>query len=391
MKIMWMGVPSEHNTSYGVQTGLYTRMLRDMGHDVTIAGVLIGSRCYDNADGILTLPAGPRSCMGGDFIQQHFERIKPDFILSMFDTFVVSEETMKPLPWVAWQVIDSYPVNPIIRKFLDIPKMNLAMSKFGQKTMEDVGVKSHYIPCCFDIKQYFPEDRAACRQQLAKTWKVELNDETFLVVMNAANMSKPCRKNFSSAFAGFAEFRKSHPNSLLYCHTEVSGTLQNGENVIATARACGLTPESVLFPDQYDYIYNRLPSEYLRTVYSAADLYLCSSFGEGFGIPIVEAQACGCPVAVTNWTASSEVVTKDAQLLEGPLWAFLAGTFWKLVPPENVARCMCFQAKTPSSPTEKALRSEEMQRRYGLAAVQTECVEPMLQAVEKEMGTWRKE
>jgi glycosyltransferase involved in cell wall biosynthesis len=42
-------------------------------------------------------------------------------------------------------------------------------------------------------------------------------------------------------------------------------------------------------------------------MYSAMDVLLNPSYGEGFGVPIVEAQACGTPVIVTDWTAMSEL------------------------------------------------------------------------------------
>jgi len=37
-------------------------------------------------------------------------------------------------------------------------------------------------------------------------------------------------------------------------------------------------------------------------------VHLLVSMGEGFGIPIIEAQACGCPVIVGGWTAMPELV-----------------------------------------------------------------------------------
>src|ERR1700730_11207621 len=41
-------------------------------------------------------------------------------------------------------------------------------------------------------------------------------------------------------------------------------------------------------------------NEDLRALYSTATMMLFPSFQEGFGWPIVEAQACGCPVATSN-------------------------------------------------------------------------------------------
>ena len=43
-------------------------------------------------------------------------------------------------------------------------------------------------------------------------------------------------------------------------------------------------------------------------MYNAADVYLGATMSEGFGIPIVEAQACGTPVVVTDFSAMPELV-----------------------------------------------------------------------------------
>lgn len=47
--------------------------------------------------------------------------------------------------------------------------------------------------------------------------------------------------------------------------------------------------------------------EDLRALYSRASLLLFPSLAEGFGWPIIEAQACGCPVATSNRRPMTEV------------------------------------------------------------------------------------
>ena len=45
----------------------------------------------------------------------------------------------------------------------------------------------------------------------------------------------------------------------------------------------------------------------MRMYYSAIDVLNAVSSGEGFGIPTLEAQACGTPVIVGDWCASAEL------------------------------------------------------------------------------------
>jgi glycosyltransferase involved in cell wall biosynthesis len=52
--------------------------------------------------------------------------------------------------------------------------------------------------------------------------------------------------------------------------------------------------------------------EDLLHLYNAAELFVYPSFYEGFGLPIIEAQACGCAVACSNTTAMPEVADSAA-------------------------------------------------------------------------------
>ena len=72
-----------------------------------------------------------------------------------------------------------------------------------------------------------------------------------------------------------------------------------------------------------------VPDEDLAALYSGAELFVFPSFWEGFGLPPLEAMACGCPVLSSNASCMPEVLG-DACLYfdpnrEGELGARLAG------------------------------------------------------------------
>ncbi len=65
------------------------------------------------------------------------------------------------------------------------------------------------------------------------------------------------------------------------------------------------------------YFTGYVPDEDLPALYSAADLFVFPSLYEGFGLPVLEAMACGVPVVCSN-TSSLPEVAGDAALLADP-------------------------------------------------------------------------
>jgi glycosyltransferase involved in cell wall biosynthesis len=66
---------------------------------------------------------------------------------------------------------------------------------------------------------------------------------------------------------------------------------------------------------QIDWVGN-VPSESLPQVYAEADLLLYPSRWEGFGLPVLEAFACGVPVVTSKTTSLPEVAGKAALLVD---------------------------------------------------------------------------
>jgi glycosyltransferase involved in cell wall biosynthesis len=79
----------------------------------------------------------------------------------------------------------------------------------------------------------------------------------------------------------------------------------------ALARELGLV-ENVHFA-------GAVPDEDLPLFYSGSELYILPSLHEGFGIPCLEAMACGVPVIVTRAGALPEIVGDAALVVDSPL------------------------------------------------------------------------
>jgi glycosyltransferase involved in cell wall biosynthesis len=147
--------------------------------------------------------------------------------------------------------------------------------------------------------------------------------------MNAANKSGGLihRKAFGENLMAFSIFAKRHPEAILYIHADPVSA--HGWNLMQLGTLLGIPADNMAFVDPVSYRFG-ISQEDLAGIYSSMDVLLATSYGEGFGVPTVEAQACGVPVIVSDFAASSELVG-DGWLVGGqPLYDNSQGAFFNI-------------------------------------------------------------
>jgi len=129
-----------------------------------------------------------------------------------------------------------------------------------------------------------------------KPYNVKLLDKPYILYVG----SERPRKNLDRLFEAFAKLKKEFPE-LKLVKAGVSGRSEKyRENTMRKLASLGIT-EDVIFID-------RVSELELAYYYSSAQLLAYPSLYEGFGLPPLEAMACGCPVVTSNTSSLPEVV-----------------------------------------------------------------------------------
>lgn len=290
------------HTGYGVQVKHLITMFRALGHDaVVIAYYGIEGGIHVLEDGTKLYPKG-YDPYGNDIADAHRQHAGADILMSLTDAWVLDPQAMGTR-WVPLFPVDHEPIPPAVINAVSQSFYPIVYSKFAADECRKAGLDAAYVPHAVDCSIYKPGDRAAARKAIG------MPEDTFVVGMVAMNKGFPSRKCFPQLLEGFALFkRRTGADAVLYLHTQAGtqGEL-GGINLPAEIDDLGLTlGEDVLFCAPYANLIG-FPDEYMVNAYNSMDVLLAATIGEGFGVPILEAQACDIPVIVGDWTAMPEL------------------------------------------------------------------------------------
>jgi glycosyltransferase involved in cell wall biosynthesis len=306
------------STGYGVQTRYLADRLAAAGHEVAVSCTYghqgpISTWKSPSGHDVRLYPAG-YEVNSNDVIHAHAEHWfdgdpQSGWIIPLLDVWALVNPRLAEWQVAAWAPVDHLPVPPDVVKFFHRTGATpIAMSRFGEEMFIQAGLNPVYIPLSVDTNIYKPSftvdvaGNTVSARELAR-----VPNDAFVVGMVGMNKGwARDRKGFNEAFRAFGRFWEKHQNAVLYLHADQFGGA-DGYNLVELAVHAGVPEHAIVWADQYAYRLG-LPPHLMAAVYTAMDVLLAPSHGEGFCVPLIEAQACGTPVIASDFSAQRELV-----------------------------------------------------------------------------------
>lgn len=322
-------------TGYAQQLRYFIPRLQQAGHQVAVCANFGLSGATLNWNNVSIYPLREQR-QNADVVGAYVRHFGADVVLSLYDVWALPGDMRQrySVPWIAMTPVDGAPLSQATGERLQTAEYIVAYSQFGKRQIEAAGFECDYIPHGIDTQHTYTQgDKRQAREQLG------IPQDRYLVTVVAANKGYPARKAWPELMAGFAQFYRQHNDALLYCHTTKRPYGSAGEGIYfdPLRDILGIPRSALAFPDQ-GMMAVGVPDTEIAMIYQASDVFLLPSMGEGFGIPVIESQACGCPV-ITQAASSTEELTVNGVLIEPlqPMWLPQLGYFWQLPSIERIA------------------------------------------------------
>ena len=307
-RVIWVSDSPNLSSGFGLVTYEVCLGLQRLGYEIRILGwgkgLSIGCRDLD----IVDCSTDPTECKA--MIRQQLDAFQPSSIITFADVPWISYLADKDMSYfrrergVQWIIY--YPVDGATQQdmlpdswvgVIRSADVAVTMSKYGASISRNSGLQTVTIPHGVNVDLFKPpESKDNAKAALGYLGK-------FVILTDARNHR---RKQLPRTIDIVRSLSIPHEKFIFHLHTNIEISEDIAEyrySVLDDIQQMGIKDVSMglcLSP--------HLDMFQMAQIYSAADVHLLTSYGEGFGLPTLQAASAGVvPIAPSN-SASKEVV-----------------------------------------------------------------------------------
>jgi glycosyltransferase involved in cell wall biosynthesis len=309
-RIVWLSDAPSRTSGFGLVTREVCERLARMGHEIVILGWW--SSAPTTYHGMMVTPCSPEPTAAARLITQFVAEWRPDFLVTLADVPWISYIGSEAVQEVLWRSNTRwclyYPVDAtlpdgalpsqwaVVLSKVDLP---VTMSAFGVAASARCGITAALIPhgCGVDLFRP-PSSKRAAKQRFGY-------DGKFVILSDVRNHR---RKLIPRALDVIQTLKIPRDRVIFHLHTlatpqedadsyryDVQADVELLELGVVRGVRDGVGVSDVSMFD-------------LADLYAAADVHLLTSFGEGFGLPTLQAASAGVVPIVPANSASRELV-----------------------------------------------------------------------------------
>jgi hypothetical protein len=337
LAITWFSNAMWTNTGYGTQTAQAVPRIAADGHKPAVLAMYGLEATRLVYEGIPHFPQG-YAPYSNDVIEPTFRewsRGNADLtplVLALFDAWPLKGPAWDRMPVGIWTMIDHLPAPPAVLDFLRKPNvLPLAASMFAHEQIARADIESLYVPMAIDTTVYKPTATWTRDDGVDVTGRQLMGFDEDVFVVSLVNANKAAggvhRKSWHENLMAFSIFAEGKDDVRAYIHTEKAG-VHSGHDLEKYLRFLDVPKDKYRFVNQWA-LFSGIPSDAMAALFTATDVLLASTMGEGFGLTVAEAGACETPVIVSDFTCQPELISADSYAVSGqPFYDVAQEAMW---------------------------------------------------------------
>jgi len=277
-------------------------------------------------------------------IIESIHRSNPDFVILSHDCWMFPNlpkivQKFPDIKFIGYWTIDGEPISRLWKDILDSVHVTISPTHYGKRILQEryFHLDVNVVPYGADTEVFFPleEGPKKAARNSNGIYQFELQDK-FVCLYVGQNQN---RKNIGCSIDAWKEFAKDKDDVAFILLTR-SRVDKFGEWVIPVdydLQEWSGVPGLIIVDD----IVNETT---LPLFYQISDSFLLPTIGEGFGLPLIEAMACGSIPITTNFSGHTDFCknNENSLLLDGIDYYAGWNTKRKFVPPEHMYQALEF-------------------------------------------------